>query len=94
MEIIELTKADMRETFRIAFNGNTNFMTPNIIDYEQHGRYICEISSGEFMGKTYYGVTALTQEGDKTDYSKSFASLPDAVEYMDGLETLDFINRR
>ncbi len=68
-----------------------NFITPNVEEYGQVGRYIYELSSGRALdGGLIYGVTVVeVKEGgilEKADnLSKCFFSKDDVVHYLDYL---------
>jgi len=68
-----------------------NFITPNVEEYGQVGRYIYELSSGRALdGGLIYGVTVVeVKEGgilEKADnLSKCFFSKDDVVQYLDYL---------
>jgi len=60
---------EIKNAFDAVFNGQGNFMTPDPIKYGKKGNYLYELSKGDFMGKTMYGVTVITTEGEKTELS-------------------------
>ena len=68
-----------------------NFITPNVEEYGQAGRYIYELSSGRALdGGLIYGVTVVeVKEGGilekVNDLSKCFFSKVDVVQYLNYL---------
>lgn len=71
-----------------------NFMTPDVLAFYHgkfRGRYVyVELSSGDFLGTLYFGVTVRPLAHAKAldpDPSKVFNSRSDAEQYIDnGLE--------
>jgi hypothetical protein len=79
-----------RQAFNVIYNGGKNFMTPNILETRNKGKYIYELSSGRgFENDTIYGVTILERTSDgkvtKTEKNKSFNSIDEARNYIRGL---------
>lgn len=62
-----MTHSQIAALFKRTYNGKRNFMTPYLVEYGQAGRLVYEISKGEFMGKTLYGVTVLSLDGRRMD---------------------------
>ncbi len=79
-----------REMFCSVVKG-VNFITPNVEEYGQAGRYIYELSSGRALdGGLIYGVTVVeVKEGGMlekvNDLSKCFFSKDDVVQYLNYL---------
>jgi len=80
-----MTNTEIKDTFNRAYNGETNFMTPNVIKYGKRGKYIYELSDGDAFMRSgrIYGVTVLTTDGEKTDMGSSFQSKQEAEDYID-----------
>jgi len=80
-----------RQAFNMVYNNQKNFMTPNIIETRQKGKYFYELSSGRGIeNDTIYGVTVLKINSDNTvsktdDKNKSFNSIDDARNYIRSL---------
>lgn len=80
-----------REMFCSVVKG-VNFITPNVEEYGQAGRYIYELSSGRALdGGLIYGVTVVeVKEGGMlekvNDLSKCFFSKDDVVQYLNYLK--------
>lgn len=79
-----------RQTFRDAFNGQTNFMTPEVLRYGKKGDLFYELSAGTGMhGERIYGVTVITTKGERTDLSKGgFDDVLKAEKYITSLRQL------
>lgn len=75
-----------KRTAKSYFKGS-NFLTPDVIDRGFKGRYVYELSSGDFLGKPLYGVTLADREtGDSLyDESRSFDALVAARSYIANL---------
>ncbi len=72
------------QAFKLAFNGEPNFMTPEIIEIGSTPHHHYEISRGDgLFGGDLFGVTILTLNGERTDLSKSFDNLDEARRYID-----------
>lgn len=82
------TRYTPKEAFRIAYNNEKNFMTPNILRTISKGNLHIELSYGSgFENDTIYGVTVLRELPDGSlkkehDLSKSFSSKQDAEKYI------------
>lgn len=78
----------IREQFRAAFNGNTNFMTPTVIRYGKQGDFLYELSRGAgLFGKPLFGVTVLDLDGThRHDLSESFSTIEEAESYIEVLK--------
>lgn len=75
----------IRKIFGKTFNGETNFMTPNIVRFGQVGVYIYELSNTGSSGGIFdnmYGVTVLRHDGSTTELSRSFSSKSAAENYI------------
>lgn len=60
-----------------------NFITPNAISYTESKHYYIELSTGDILGCTLYGVTVRNEnKEDPYDLSKCFNSLESAKDYM------------
>ena len=60
-----------------------NFVTPNVISYTESKHYYIELSTGEILGCTLYGVTVRNEDKeDPYNLSKSFNSLEAAKKYI------------
>lgn len=81
-----MNNTEIKDTFNRVYNGQKNFMTPNVLRYGKRGKYIYELSDGEaFMRKgRIYGVTVLTTDGEKSGGS-SFQSKQEAEDYIKSL---------
>lgn len=77
-----------QQAFNRVFNGNKNFMTPDIERFETTENYFIEISSGsDFLGQKMIGVTVITKELEKrNELSKNCQSEEEVREYIDSLE--------
>lgn len=78
----------VKEKFRIAFNGNKNFMTPDVIEHGIIKEYYYELSKGlGFYGGDIFGVTIIDhQYKNQTEMSKCFDTLRKARKYITSLE--------
>ena len=78
------TGAEARALFRRTFKGQPNFITPNVEAYGFAGRYAYEISSGRaiFGDGKIYGVSVLTETGERTDKGQSFRTRKEADDYV------------
>ena len=56
---------NVNKIFDEVFNGQNNFITPDVISRIKKGEYLIELSTGEFMDKAVYGVTVLKRDGGK-----------------------------
>ena len=81
-----MTHEQINAIFHQAFNGQPNFITPDILKRGKRGRMVYEISSGEgFGGGTIYGVTVLELSGlRRQDLSACFSDLSEAECYVAG----------
>lgn len=75
------------QAFQIAYNGQPNFMTPNILKRGKRGALHYEISQGTgIMNEPIYGVTVLEVHGQdvskRRDLSTLFNSLNAAECYV------------
>lgn len=60
-----------------------NFVTPNAINYVESKHYYIELSTGEMLGSTLYGVTVRNEDKDDPyGLSKCFNSLEAAKKYI------------
>ena len=90
-----LTQQEIRKLFNVHFNYQKNIMTPNIIKYEQRGKYIIEISKGTFSNQLIYGFTVLeinkynsTNRPEDTDFSECLYSINEVENNLNKLEAL------
>ena len=84
--------------FNFFFNGDKNFVTPNIIKYyvkkKNNNFLFVELSTGKFMNSKIYGVTVLkgTLKGNKLclgrciDKDKPFNTEKEALTYIESLK--------
>ena len=82
------------------FNGEKNFMTPNVIGYssiKMDNEYlVVEFSEGRGIFDTYlFGVSCLvfnpqTRETQKINLSKAFKSANECKEYVKSISLADF----
>lgn len=58
---MELNTTQIGDIFREVYNGDRNFITPNLIGYRKKRHLIMEISSGEALkpGTKIFGVTVI-----------------------------------
>jgi hypothetical protein len=83
-----MTSKTIERMFDKKCNGQTNWVTPNVINFGESGKYIWELSSGEGMsGNIIYGVTFLTKNGDDADDISmgGFQSLEEAQGHISGV---------
>ena len=81
-----MNEQEIREEFRKHFKGKTNWMSPEVIRHGESGRYIYEISKGQFMGDDLFGITVLIEERaafDKIDLTEIFGG---CFENMEAVE--------
>ena len=79
----------VQEAFNRVFNGNKNFMTPDLERFETTDKYYIEVSSGSAMfgDGRMYGVTVITKNLVKCDdLSKSCHSLEEVQKHIDTLK--------
>ena len=79
--------SNAHEIFQAAYNGQTNFMTPDVISCRIHNGLAVEISQGHgFDRKRIFGVTVLETDGTKRpDLNKLFFSQAKAEAYVETL---------
>lgn len=82
-----MTNTEIKDTFDRVYNGEKNFMTPNVLRYGKRGKYIYELSDGKaFMREgRIYGVTVLTADGEKTELGHNFDNKHEAEDYIKSL---------
>lgn len=88
-----MNKTQIRKMFKAHFNGQSNFITPDVITYGKINGYVYELSRGRgIWGDWIYGVTVLktvddTNITEKTEpgLSRMFHSLDEATEYCANL---------
>jgi hypothetical protein len=68
------------------YNGEPNFMTPNVIEYMETETLCVELSwgTGIFSDKMF-GVTVVTRDGERTDHSSCFQTKSEAMAYINSL---------
>lgn len=66
--------------------GAKNKLTPHIIDYAKINGGACELSYGEGMNNTVYGVTSVVDDRYDEEKSNLFDSLADAKKYIKTLK--------
>jgi len=82
-----MTQTQLRSMFRKAYNGDRNFLTPNVSHYGESAEHVYELSSGQAIQRNgrMFGVTVLTKAGEKSALSTCFDNLQRAQEYADDL---------
>lgn len=80
---------EIAERFNRVYNGEKNFMTPNIVRYGQKGAFLYELSNGRGFGdQLIYGVTVITMDGKKchslSDCHQSMAEAEKAIKNLKG----------
>jgi len=70
--------------FDRVFNGEKNFLTPNVLSYGKAGRLLWELSTGEGIEhEPIYGVTVINVDGGREhDLSGCFHSRAEAEEHI------------
>ena len=81
---------EVLKIFSRHFNGDKNFLTPNVIRYGKTGKFFYELSTGEkFIECEMFAVTVLSGRGLQKDHeydlSACFHSLDDAEKHIDNL---------
>lgn len=79
----------IKRQFRIWQKEHPNFITPHIVKTEQKGRFIIEISEGDFGHKKIYGVTLLEAQSNgkfESIRGKSFHTKEQADKYAGELK--------
>ena len=83
---------DAHKAIKVAYNGALNWVTPNVLEIGNVGDNIAyEISYGECMGSTIYGVSVVSYTVEhgynrELDLSKVCFSRDEAVEYITELQ--------
>jgi len=79
-----MSNTEIKDAFDRVYNGEKNFMTPNVIRYGKRGKYIYELSDGDAFMRSgrIYGVTVLTTGGEKTELGSNFQSKQEAEDYI------------
>ena len=77
--------------FHKTFNGEKNFLTPNVDRYFKKGGHVVELSHGRGMsGGKMWAVTVLRLDGEKTQYSEGgFETEQLALDYLDEINLKD-----
>lgn len=70
--------------FRAIVKGQ-NFMTPYLIGHYRIKGGVAEITEGDFMGDSIYGVTIVRKGVNDHDASKKCDSLQEAYDYVNEL---------
>ena len=80
---------EARKAFIEFFNGQTNFITSEILNYYKRGKYYIELSVGPgIFNDEIYGVTVLENDRGiikRTDLSKAFTSKAAAMRFIKSL---------
>ena len=80
---------EARKAFIEFFNGQTNFITSEILNYYKRGKYYIELSKGPgIFNDEIYGVTVLENDRGiikRTDLSKAFTSKAAAMRFIKSL---------
>lgn len=73
-----------RNAFHRVYNGQRNFMTPNLIRYGKRGKMVFELSSGRGIDDApIYGVTVIELPSTRrSDLSTLFHSIDEATAYI------------
>lgn len=79
-----MTASEINQRFNTIYNGQMNFMTPDLIARGKRGKMIWELSTGEgFGGQSVYGVTVIELPSAKRhDLSELFLTEADARAYI------------
>ena len=77
-----------KDVFKSVHYGEPNLMTPEVIEYGQRGRYVYELSRGDFMGRGLFGVTVVDgiARARADNLSKCMRSLENARAYIESLK--------
>jgi len=61
----KLNQGEIKDIFKDVFNGENNFITPNVVEYKQKQNTIIEISKGDGVFGDYiiFGATVLQFDG-------------------------------
>lgn len=69
---------------------NVNIITPTVKKYGKAGKYVYELSEGEFSKKKIYGVTVVEIDGNRATHihskSRCFIRLISATRYIQSLK--------
>lgn len=84
---------NIKNIFNEYYNGETNFITPEILEYrkikyDNYTDILIEISRGDMFDKDIYGCTTLiynkkTNEVQRINLSDCFCSIQDLKTYID-----------
>ena len=75
-----------KQAIRKCYNGEPNFMTPNVIEYMETDTLRIELSWGTgIFSDRMYGVTVVTPEGERTEHGSCFPTEQEARSYINGL---------
>jgi hypothetical protein len=80
-----MNNSEIAGVFSRTYKGARNFITPNVVEYGKAGKLLYELSKGKriFGEGTLYGVTFLTQSGDKCkDTNDCFYTIEEAREHI------------
>ena len=80
----------IRGIFAKAYNGQSNLMTPEVVQLGKQGKFYYELSRGTgFSGNNIFGVTVLNVEGEerRPDLNKLFSNLSMAEQYIKSLRS-------
>jgi hypothetical protein len=81
---METLKSVSGSMFR-RLNLKPNFMTPNFVGYYKIKDGEAEVTKGDFLGNTLYGVTVAQNNRKKDDLSKCCHSMDEVTEYINSL---------
>ena len=70
-----------------------NFITEKVLYYKRAGRFISEVSKGDFMGNTIYGITTIEEIAGvwrrRNDLSQSVNSGEELDKVLDRIQNYD-----
>ena len=77
---------DAKKVFKSVYM-EPNFMTPKVMEYGQRGRFVYELSRGDFMGRDLFGVTVVDSITWKEaeGLAHCFRDIEKAKGYIDSL---------
>lgn len=82
-----MTPTQVKAVFDEVYNGDPNFMTPDVLRYGSKGDLVYELSTGTFGPDTLFGVTVLERNGTgwhRSKHSKMCESRDKAEAYVSG----------
>jgi len=81
MKTLETPQRSNGNIFRQYVKGN-NFMTPYLVGYYAITNGEAEVTKGDFLGNTIYGVTVVQNNHKDDDLSKCCHSMDEVLEYI------------